>query len=130
MLNLSNIPEKRRAKAERWLSIISKQNQSGLSIHSFCQNEGVNPSTFYYWSNYLNGKIAAPSSIIHKTKSKKEIIKKKNSHKLIAIKVAQQQEPVVPEAKDSMLCALHLRNGCLLKIYDAQVLSILLKELF
>ena len=129
MLNLSNVPEKRRAKAERWLGIISKQNQSGLSIDSFCRKEGVNPSTFYHWSNYLNGKIATPSSIIHKIKSKREVIKKKDSHKLIAIKVTQQQEPIVPVAKDSMLCALHLRNDYLLKIYDAQVLSILLKEL-
>ncbi|MRR24284.1 hypothetical protein EG830_15035 [bacterium] len=29
--------------------LIQRQKESGLSVRSFCSNEGIAPSTFYYW---------------------------------------------------------------------------------
>jgi hypothetical protein len=31
--------------------LLERQKESGLSIRSFCSNEGIAPSTFYYWQN-------------------------------------------------------------------------------
>ncbi len=33
--------------------ITERQKESGLSIKSFCTNEGIAPSTFYYWQKKL-----------------------------------------------------------------------------
>lgn len=122
MLNISDIPERKRAKAERWIKIIAGQSKSGLSVKQYCQTQQVNSSTFYYWSNYLNGKIAAPSSTIHKQKRKE--IKEDNTKKLIALKVVPSQEVINASHAP---CALHFPNGLFLKIYDASILPILLK---
>jgi hypothetical protein len=41
-----------------------RQKESGLSIKSFCSNEGIAPSTFYYWQkkirNESNGQRFIP----------------------------------------------------------------------
>lgn len=29
--------------------LLSRQKESGLSVRDFCSNEGIHPSTFYYW---------------------------------------------------------------------------------
>ena len=29
--------------------LLSRQQESGLSVRDFCSNEGIHPSTFYYW---------------------------------------------------------------------------------
>lgn len=29
--------------------LMDRQKESGLSVRSFCSNEGIAPSTFYYW---------------------------------------------------------------------------------
>ena len=33
--------------------IIERQKESGLSVKSFCTNEGIAPSTFFYWHKKL-----------------------------------------------------------------------------
>lgn len=125
MLNLSDIPEKRRAKAKGWIKIVSEYDQSGLSVTKYCQEQRVHPSTFYYWSNYLNGKTSAPSAIIHKDKQK--AIKERNTKKLIALKVAPPQGIINLPAGQNMLCILHFPNGSFLKVYDANILPMLFK---
>jgi len=30
-------------------ALLSRQQESGLSVRDFCSNEGLHPSTFYYW---------------------------------------------------------------------------------
>ncbi len=123
MLNLSDIPTKRHANAERWIKIISGQSKSELSIKQYCQEQKVNPSTFYYWSNYLKGKAPAPSSTIHKRKKR---IVENNTKKLIALKLEPSQGIIKPP-EQAILCTLCLPNGYLLKVYDANVLPVLLK---
>jgi transposase-like protein len=29
--------------------LLSRQQESGLNVRDFCSNEGIHPSTFYYW---------------------------------------------------------------------------------
>ena len=33
--------------------LLERQKESGLSVRSFCSNEGIAPSTFYYWQKKL-----------------------------------------------------------------------------
>ncbi|MDF1561370.1 MAG: hypothetical protein P1P83_14365 [Bacteroidales bacterium] len=33
--------------------LLERQKESGLSVKSFCSNEGIAPSTFYYWQKKL-----------------------------------------------------------------------------
>jgi hypothetical protein len=42
MLNIPRITE-----------LLERQKESGLSIRSFCSNEGIAPSTFYYWKKKI-----------------------------------------------------------------------------
>ena len=122
MLNIADIPEKRRTKAERWIKIINECSKSGLSIEKYCGTLKINPSTFYYWSNYLKGKAPAPSDTIRK--HKKSIVEN-NAKKLIALKLVSSQSTISPP--QAILCTLCLPNGYLLKVYDANILPVLLK---
>jgi len=40
-------------KEDRYFELIQHQQESGLSVREFCSNEGIAPSTFYYWSKKL-----------------------------------------------------------------------------
>jgi len=33
--------------------LLERQKESGLSVKSFCSNEGIAPSTFFYWQKKL-----------------------------------------------------------------------------
>lgn len=128
MLNISDIPKKRRANAEHWIKIISEHSKSGLSVRKYCQKQKINSSTFYYWFNYLNEKTDAPSSTIHKHKGNKGAeINKNHAQKLIALKVSRSQETIGIPLKQEAPCVLHFPNGLFLKIYDANILPIFLR---
>jgi transposase-like protein len=43
-------------KETRFFELIRLQRDSGLSVREFCSNEGIAPSTFYYWKKKLRGK--------------------------------------------------------------------------
>jgi hypothetical protein len=43
-------------KETRFFELIKLQRDSGLSVREFCSNEGIAPSTFYYWHKKLMGK--------------------------------------------------------------------------
>jgi len=43
-------------KSSRFLELIRLQRDSGLSVRAFCSNEGIAPSTFYYWRKKLEGR--------------------------------------------------------------------------
>ncbi|HYW97252.1 MAG TPA: transposase [Bacteroidales bacterium] len=40
-------------KESRFLELIRLQQDSGLTVKEFCSNEGIVPSTFYYWKKKL-----------------------------------------------------------------------------
>jgi hypothetical protein len=37
----------------RFTELLERQKGSGLSVRGFCSNEGIAPSTFYYWQKKL-----------------------------------------------------------------------------
>ena len=37
----------------KFTRLIERQKESGLSVKSFCSNEGIAPSTFYYWQKKI-----------------------------------------------------------------------------
>jgi len=43
-------------KKTRFFELIRLHGDSGLSVREFCSNEGIAPSTFYYWRKKLHGK--------------------------------------------------------------------------
>jgi hypothetical protein len=48
----------------KFLKLQERQKESGLSVRGFCSNEGIAPSSFYYWlkkiNNESNGKRFIP----------------------------------------------------------------------
>jgi len=37
----------------KFTELLQRQKGSGLSVRGFCSNEGIAPSTFYYWQKKL-----------------------------------------------------------------------------
>jgi hypothetical protein len=37
----------------KFIRLQERQKESGLSVRSFCYNEGIPPSSFYYWQKKL-----------------------------------------------------------------------------
>jgi hypothetical protein len=37
----------------KFIRLIALQKESGLTVRSFCSNEGIAPSTFYYWQKKI-----------------------------------------------------------------------------
>jgi transposase-like protein len=50
--------------SSKFLKLQERQKESGLTVRSFCANEGIAPSSFYYWlkkiKNETNGKRFIP----------------------------------------------------------------------
>lgn len=47
--------EKQRARCDYWADLISPQEQSGLTVHAFCEQRGVTEESFYGWRKQLQG---------------------------------------------------------------------------
>ena len=133
MRDISTIPERRLTKAKYWMDIINGHKDTGLPINKYCQQRGVNPSTFYYWSNYLEGKSSAPSTIVHKNKLKSS---KNGNSKFVAVKLKPQnsyiEELTTPEeraATQKTLCTLRFPSGISLKVHDIHILHLLFEKI-
>ena len=50
-------------KEIRYQELIRLQQGSGLTVREFCSNEGIAPSTFYYWPKKLQGDKGKPDFI-------------------------------------------------------------------
>src|SRR4030042_6762319 len=50
--------------SSKFLKLQERQKESGLTVRGFCANEGIAPSSFYYWmkkiKNEANGKRFIP----------------------------------------------------------------------
>lgn len=44
--------------------LLLRQKESGLGVRDFCSNEGIAPSTFYYWLKKHNKNLARPKEFI------------------------------------------------------------------
>lgn len=45
-------------RVQKWQALLSEQASSGLSKKAFCEREGINAATFYYWQR----RLAQPAS--------------------------------------------------------------------
>jgi len=45
---------RRRRDADAWRSVVSRFNESGLSVSQFCEREGIGAASFYHWRSRLN----------------------------------------------------------------------------
>jgi hypothetical protein len=41
------------SEIEKSARLLARQKESGLTVSSFCSNEGIAPSTFYYWQKKI-----------------------------------------------------------------------------
>src|SRR5690554_2514809 len=60
--------------------VLKRQKESGLNIRDFCANEGITPSTFYYWLKKSRRKESQPKVFLpltigaeHMTAQKKNL---------------------------------------------------------
>ena len=75
--------------------LIARQKSSGLSVHGFCSNEGIAPSTFYYWQ--------------------KKLRKAGSGHGFIPL-VVKSGIPAPVERRDDFLLEVSYPNGITLRI--------------
>jgi len=45
-------------RVQKWQALLAEQSASGLSKKAFCEREGINAATFYYWQR----RLAEPAS--------------------------------------------------------------------
>jgi len=51
-----------RRSADAWREIVTRQEQSGLSVHDFCQQEGLEPASLYAWRSRARREIDFPQT--------------------------------------------------------------------
>jgi hypothetical protein len=47
------VAQKTMLNHSKFTELLERQKGSGLSVRGFCSNEGIAPSTFYYWQKKL-----------------------------------------------------------------------------
>lgn len=50
------------AKADYWRQIIDRQQQSGLSIKTFCTQQNISAPSFYQWKSKLQARQLVPTA--------------------------------------------------------------------
>lgn len=51
-----------------WQEVLQKQSLSGLSKKAFCEQQGINAPTFYYWQRRLAEREQASEGGFHRIK--------------------------------------------------------------
>jgi transposase-like protein len=94
-------------KKTRFAELINLQGDSGLSVREFCSNEGIAPSTFYYWKKKLNGDKSVRKSdfVPLLVKSPEEGLSRRTTSTEISPNQDTLLELVYPNG-----CVLRLRN--------------------
>lgn len=113
MLDIQDVPESRKEKARHWLKVISTWSKSGLPISKYCKENKINQSSFYLWSQYLNGKAKAPYPISHKSASYKS---KPQTQKITKQFVPLQLESKTPQPNTDSCLRIKLTNGIQIEI--------------
>jgi hypothetical protein len=98
--------------------LLNRQKESGLTVKDFCANEGIVPSTFYYWLKKCRAKEAQPKVFIPLTIGGEQLPAHKKNHYLRSHLSAKQMETPV-------LLELVFPNGTVLKVRNQVDLSLL-----
>ena len=51
------------SNSSKFISLLERQKESGFSVRGFCSNEGIAPSTFYYWQKKIRKSTPGPGFI-------------------------------------------------------------------
>ena len=98
--------------------LLNRQNESGLTVRDFCTNEGIVPSTFYYWLKKRREKEAQPKVFIPLTIGSAHLpAHKKNYHLRSQLSEKEIDAPVLLE--------LVFPNGTVLKVRNQVDLPLL-----
>ena len=85
--------------------IIERQKESGLSVKAFCSNEGLTPSTFYYWQRKIRNEAGVNRFIPLVVKSH-----------LSRVNTISPEEAVQQPHGDDAVFEIIYRNGSKLRI--------------
>jgi hypothetical protein len=100
--------------------LLIRQKESGLTVRDFCANEGIGPSTFYYWLKKSKLIEAQPKIFIPLTIGGEQLPVNKKSHPLRSLQSAREMETPV-------LLELVFPNGIVLKVKNQVDLPLLQK---
>ena len=88
---------------------LKRQKESGLTVRDFCANEGIVPSTYYYWLKKTRAKEAQPRMFIPLIPGNDNLAVFKKNHHL--------QPPSASKEYDAtVLLELIFPNGTVLKV--------------
>lgn len=100
-----------------WKKHISDFSNTGLTKKAYCDQTGINYGRFFHWMKKLS-----PSLV--KKHRKTACFDKISKKAMLPVRLKQEPEIV----RSSLLCTLHLKNGCVLQIRDTQALRIILEK--
>ena len=70
----------------KFITLLNRQQESGLSIKDFCSNEGIAKSSFYYWKKKLKKTTPSKGFIPLVIKSSRPVLQKHiKDHQTISI---------------------------------------------
>ena len=101
--------------------LLKRQKESGLTVRDFCANEGIVPSTFYYWLKKSKLKEVQPKVFIPLTIGGEQLPAHKKNYHL-------RSYPSAKEMDAPVLLELVFPNGTVLKV-RSQVDLLLLQRL-
>ena len=100
--------------------LLKRHKESGLTVRDFCANEGIVPSTFYYWLKKSKLKETQPKVFIPLTIGGEQLpTPKKNHHFASHSSTKEMDTPVLLE--------LVFPNGTVLKVRSQVDLPLLQK---
>ena len=88
------------AASTNFTRIIEQQKESGLSVKVFCSNQGITPSTFYYWQRKIRNVAGVNRFIPLVVKSP-----------LLPINTNKQEESVPSQHGEDIFFEIIYRNG-------------------
>ena len=98
--------------------LLNRQKESGLTVRDFCANEGIVPSTFYYWLKKCKNKQAQPKVFIPLTIGGDQLPAHRKNNRLRYQQAANDLDAPV-------LLELVFPNGTALKVRNQVDLSLL-----
>src|SRR3990167_10488042 len=103
-----------KTKEEFWNEHILLKRKSGLSRSFYCRKHKLNCDNFAYWEQKYDKAILSTSKLLP-----------------IKLEAGKSESSTMPSiiSNNILLCALTLKNGNELKLYDKSVISLLLSAL-
>lgn len=107
-LHLYLSTKKQMHKESKFSELIKLQQDTGLTVREFCSNEGIVPSTFYYWRKKLQGSRKKNDFI--------PLIVKPSLSSQGTRNVSRRNYPPEQSTEDNVLLELIYPNGTLLRV--------------